>query len=169
MNELDFAIIIVVVVSALIGVVRGFIRETLSLIAWITALWLAFVYAEPASAVFIKYIKDPTLRLIAAFTAIFVATVLVLAIVSYFLHKVLVGRGVRGTDRVLGGLFGIARGIVVIAGLLLLANAISLPYEQWVRNSLLVKHVQPVVKIMADLLPEDFRKVRAQAGKSGIP
>lgn len=168
MTAVDYIILVVIAISAIIGIVRGFIRETLSLISWIAAFWLAFVFAEPASASLTGYIDKPTLRVVAAFAGIFVATLLLLTLISYFLHKLLVGRGVQGTDRILGGLFGVARGLVIVAVLLILLKVIPVIEEQRLQQAILVRQFQPLVTMLTDVLPIDMRKYvqSQQAAKS---
>ena len=156
MNWLDLTIIGVVLLFAIIGIVRGFIREVLSLASWILAFWAAFSFADPISNMFTSYIDAPVLRIIAAFAALFVGTLLLLTIVSYFIHKLVSVRGIRGTDRVLGGLFGGLKGAVIIAALMLLAYETVLPQEEWWRTSLLADHFQPLVLVIKQVLPADM-------------
>lgn len=158
MNLADWAILAVTLLSALVGFYRGFIRETLSLISWILAFWAAFSFAEPASVWFTGYIETPQLRLVAAFAAIFVLTLLLLSVLSYVLCRLLLVSGIAGTDRLLGGLFGIARAVVLLAVLLLLARIPGYPQEAWWKQSLLIPHLSPVVAFFHDLLPPDIAK-----------
>ena len=104
MNWFDLAIIGVVLIFAIIGIVRGFIKEVLSLTSWILAFWVAFTFAEPTSDLFGPYIDAPILRIVSAFAALFVCSLLLLTIISYLLHKLLSVSGIKGTDRALGGL-----------------------------------------------------------------
>jgi len=164
-NGVDYVILALVGVSALIGVVRGFIRETLSLVSWIAAFWLAFLYAEPAAATLASYTDKPALRVIAAFAAIFVAVLLLLTIISYFLHKILVGKGVQGTDRILGGLFGTVRGLVVVAALLILLKVIPIVDQKWLTQAFLVRQFTPLTTMLIDVLPEDMRQMVASGPK----
>jgi len=158
MNEADWAILGVTVVSALVGFYRGFIRETLSLISWIVAFWAAFSFAERASVYFTAYIESPQLRIVAAFAALFVTTLLLLSVLSYLLYRLLLAGGVAGTDRILGGLFGIARAVVLVSVVLLLARLTAYPQEQWWRQSLLIRQLNPVVVFFYQLLPPDIAK-----------
>ncbi|HSH41553.1 MAG TPA: CvpA family protein [Arenicellales bacterium] len=158
MNVADWAIIAVTLLSALVGFYRGFIRETLSLISWILAFWAAFSFAEPAGVWFTGYIDSPQLRMVAAFAAIFVATLLVLSLLSYLLCRLFLVSGIVGTDRLLGGLFGIARAVVLVAVLLLLARIPGYQQEPWWQQSVLIPRLTPVVLFFQDLLPPDVAK-----------
>ena len=158
MNWFDLAIIGVVLIFFVIGIVRGFIREVLSLLSWILAFWVAFTFADPISHIFQAYIEAPVLRIVASFAALFVSTLILLTVISFLIHKLLSVSGIKGTDRALGGLFGGVKGLVIIALLMLFAHETVLPQEKWWRNSLLAGHFQPLVLIIRDLLPPDMTR-----------
>jgi len=156
MNWFDVSIITVILIFSVIGTIRGLIREVLSLVSWILAFWVAFTFADPVSQVFEPYIDAPVLRVIASFAALFVITLLLLTLASFLLHKLLSVSGIRGIDRILGGLFGALKGGVIIAALMLFANETVLPQEEWWRSSLLAVHFKPLVLIIRDVLPSDI-------------
>lgn len=163
MNWFDLAILGVILVFAVIGIVRGFIKEVLSLASWILSFWVAFTFAEPTSYLFEPYIDAPLLRLVSAFAALFVVTLLLLTIISYLLHKLLSVKGIKGTDRVLGGMFGAVKGLVIVAALMLFAQETVLPQEVWWRSSALAGHFQPLVLVLRDLLPIEMDGAPQQA------
>lgn len=158
MNWFDLAIIGIVLLFSAIGIIRGFIKEVLSLLSWILAFWLAFTFADSASYLLEPYIAAPVLRVIAAFAALFISALLLLTVLSFLTHRLLSVSGIKGTDRVLGGLFGAVKGLVIIAALMLFAHETVLPQEKWWRNSILAGHFQPLVLIIRDLLPPDMTK-----------
>lgn len=158
MNWADLAILALVLVSALVGFYRGFIRETLSLISWILAFWAAFSFSQPGSAWFVQYIESPQLRIVAAFAVIFVASLLLLSLISYLLCRLLLVSGIAGTDRLLGGLFGIVRAVVLVSVVLLLARIPGYPQEIWWKQSILIQQLTPVVVFFHELLPPDIAK-----------
>ena len=158
MNWFDLAIIAIVLLFAVIGVIRGFIREVLSLLSWILAFWLAFTFADATSYLLEPYIEAPVLRVIAAFAALFISALLLFTVISFLVHKLLAVSGIKGTDRALGGLFGAVKGLVIIAALMLFAHETVLPQEKWWRTSLLASHFQPLVLVIRDLLPPDMTK-----------
>jgi len=156
MNWFDLAIIGVVLIFAIIGLVRGFIKEVLSLVSWILSFWLAFTFSEPASYAFDPYIDAPVLRVVATFAALFVCSLLLLTIISFLIHKLLSVSGIKGTDRVLGGVFGGLKGLLIVAALMLFAQETVLPQETWWQSSRLAVHFQPLVLMIKDLLPADL-------------
>lgn len=158
MNELDLAIGALVLISALIGLVRGFVRETLSLASWILAFGVAWLYAEPASGFFRQYIDSPSLRTIAGFTAIFLATLLLATVLSHFLHQLGTKVGLAGPNRSLGFLFGMIRGGIIVAVLVLLAGTTPLPQESWWKQSVLVGYFQSLALTLLDFVPPNIAR-----------
>jgi membrane protein required for colicin V production len=162
-NTVDLVIIGIVALSAIVGLVRGFIREVLSLVSWTAALVLAYLYYEPASAWLASHVENPQLRLMLAFAGVFVASLFAFTALSYLLHKGMVKDGVKGTDRLLGGLFGVARGAVVVIGtVLLLAGLTDLPKQQNWQESQLLPRLKPALDVARDMLPKQIAdKLRA--------
>lgn len=145
MNWLDYAILVIIALSAIISVIRGFVREVLSLIVWIGAFWIGIRFSPQAAVYLQDYIASPTLQMVTAFTILFVATLLLGALVNYLAGQ-LVGRtGLSGTDRIIGIVFGVARGVVVVAVLMLAAGLTALPREPWWQQSTLIPHIQPLI------------------------
>ena len=156
MNWFDLAIIGVIFIFLIVGLIRGLIKEVLSLVSWILSFWLAFTFAESTSAYFEPYLDSPLLRVIAAFAVLFVLSMLFLSAIGYLLHKILAVSGIRGIDRILGGLFGAAKGLVIIAALMLFAQETVLPEEDWWQKSMLTPHFQPLVEVIRSALPADI-------------
>jgi membrane protein required for colicin V production len=136
----DWAIIAVILVSGLISLRRGFIKEALSLVIWIVAGAIAWLFGGALAEHLGGYIETPSARTIAACAILFVAALLVGALINFVLGQLVHATGLTGTDRLLGMVFGVARGallVVVLVGLLSLA-----PVQQdiWWRESSLVPH-----------------------------
>ncbi len=145
MNWLDYAILAIIAVSALISLVRGFVREVLSLIVWVLAFWVGIRFSQPLSEHLVDYIASPTLRLGTAFAALFIVTLILGAIINYMAGQLVSRTGLTGTDRFIGVLFGIGRGVIVVAVLMLAAGLTALPREPWWQESLLAEQIQPWV------------------------
>lgn len=140
MPVIDYVIIAVIVISALVSFARGFLREALSLIAWSLAIVSAFNFAPDAAPYFGKWLADPTLQYWAAVVALFLGTLLVCGIVNWLIGQFFSEFGTSGTDRSLGILLGGARGAVVVALLLLGGKVISLPLDKWGEGAKIYPH-----------------------------
>jgi membrane protein required for colicin V production len=155
MNWADYAIIAIVVVSAAISVLRGFLREALSLLGWVLAFWLALTFAADVSKLFENSISQPSMRHAVAFFAIVVLSLVVTAIVMYLVRIIVDKTEITGTDRALGIVFGVARGIVIVAILVLFAGLTALPKDPWWRESLFLPHIQVLAMEIRSILPPE--------------
>lgn len=151
----DYAIIAILVVSAGISVLRGFLREAISLLGWVFAFWLALTFADDVSGLFARHVPQPSIRHALAFFTIVVATLIITAIVMYFVRLIIDKTEITGTDRALGIVFGIARGIVIVAILVLFAGLTALPQDPWWRESTFLPHFQVLAIELQSLLPPD--------------
>lgn len=139
MNWADWTILAIVGISTLIGLYRGFVREILSLLTWIAAFVIAMMFRDELAPLLSRLVDTPSLQVIAAFAIIFIFTLLAGAGLNMTLSAFVKATGLSGTDRVLGMVFGLLRGAIVVMALLILAPAL-VPVEQdvWWRESALI-------------------------------
>jgi len=159
MNWVDYAILAILVVSAGISVLRGFLREAISLLGWVLAFWLALTFADDIGALFAGHISQPAMRHGVAFFAIVVVSLVGTAIVMYLVRLIIDKTEITGTDRALGIVFGIARGIVIVAILVLLAGLTEVPKDPWWRESTFLPHFQVLAVELQSLLPTDVARL----------
>jgi len=159
MNWLDVAILVLIALSAVISLMRGFVREALSLAAWILAFWVALTFASRLAAMpwMSAQIDSPTARISAAFIALFLLTLVVSALINFVIAQLVSTTGLRGTDRLVGAVFGVARGVALVGVLVLLAGFTQLPRERWWEESLLLPQFEAVAVWMKAFLPADVQ------------
>jgi|TARA_Y100001970_G_scaffold274280_1_gene373766 membrane protein required for colicin V production len=136
----DWAIVAIIAVSALISLTRGFVKEALSLLTWVIAGLVAWLFGGALAELLVPYIETPSLRVIAACSILFVMTLLLGGLVNYLISQLVKATGLSGTDRFLGMVFGAARGallVVVAVGLLSLAPVEA---DAWWRESVVIPH-----------------------------
>lgn len=162
---LDYVIFAVLGVSAVVGVVRGLVRELLALLSWVVSVWLAFQYAETVASSLGPYIESPEIRYVVALTVIFVVSLLLLSMTSIILVKLLTWAGVAGTDRTLGGLFGLARGVAVALVIIFILRLTPAAGKPWLNNSILVPYFEPIYEYLDD---QDFLQPLQETLPSGV-
>jgi membrane protein required for colicin V production len=113
MAAIDYVVIAILIISALIGLSRGVVREVLSLTIWALAVILALMFADRLAEVLEGRIAGASMRYVAAFAMIFVTTLLAGGIVQWLVMRLVETTGLSGTDRLIGLLFGGLRGAVV--------------------------------------------------------
>jgi len=138
MSGIDYVILAVIVVSALIGIWRGFVREALSLLVWVVAFWFAYSWSQSLTFMLVDFIVDPGLRLIVTFVVLFLSVHIVGFVVSRLLSALIKSVGLKGVDRVAGAGFGLVRGIVAIAALVLVAEMTPITQEAMWQQSFMV-------------------------------
>jgi membrane protein required for colicin V production len=156
MSWIDLAIIALVVLSAVLSLFRGFVKEALALASWLVALWVSMIFYEDLAVVLSQWIAEPSIQNIAAFGILFIGVLLVGALVNYLAGKLVVKSGLAVTDRMLGVVFGVARGIVIVAILVLFAGLTPMPQDSWWQSSQLIGYFQEFAMWMREYLPEDI-------------
>lgn len=156
MSWFDIAILCVILLSSLISLVRGFVKESISLATWLIAGFIALNYYLVFSQVLSPYIESPTISQGVAFGVLFIATLVVGAIINYMVSQLVNKTGLSGTDKMLGIIFGAARGILIVSMVILFAGLTPMPAEAWWQESVLVEHFMSIALWIRDLLPEDM-------------
>jgi membrane protein required for colicin V production len=162
-NWLDYCIIAVVGLSIIISLVRGFVRESLSLTTWVLAVWLAVKFHPTLAPMLVSMIQSEMIRSVAAFLAIFFVVLVVGTILSYAIARLVHKTGLSGTDRLLGSLFGFARGVFLIALLLLVVELFDEPQpeeQQWLEASRLAGYFTPLTDWLVQRVPQSLEDSR---------
>lgn len=155
MSWLDLVIIVIIVLSALISVIRGFVKETISLITWIVAGILAFRYFAPLAVVLEPYVSAPTIRNITAFAVLFISTLVIGAIINFIMSQLVDRTGLGGTDKALGVIFGAARGVLIVTMIVLLASLTPMPETSWWQDSAMMGFFQQLAEWLKGIIPDN--------------
>lgn len=157
MNWVDFAIIGVVLLSALVGVARGLIREVLSLGIWIAAVGVAWFFHRDVADLLTAQLSAPSLRIAVAFIALVLMVLFFGAILGAVLTTLIDRSGLGGLDRALGLAFGAARGAVVVAMVVFLVALTPLPSDPMWQGSRMIGDFQALADWFLGLVPEQVQ------------
>lgn len=157
MTPVDWALVVVLSLSILLGVLRGVVREMFALAGWIVGILLALQFAAPIGAWLPVELPSGARTALVALVIV-VATLLLAALVAAVLRSLLSVARLSLEDRLLGGLFGVLRGLIVIGLGVLLAATVSAPRQPWWQASLLLPWAQASVRFASPLLPESLAR-----------
>jgi membrane protein required for colicin V production len=156
MNWPDYAILAVIAISILVGALRGFIKEVFSLLVWAAAFVIAYQFGGDVAALMEDTVRLPSVRTAMGFTGLFVAVLLLGGLLNYLLGRMVESTGLSGTDRLLGGVFGAARGLALVVATLLVAGFTPIPADPWWQESRTIERLMPLVEWAASWLPESL-------------
>lgn len=142
MNWADWVILGILLISSLISLKRGFVKEALSLVNWVLAFFLAATFRDPFSRILEPYISTASIRDLSSFAILFALALLVGALVNYLIGELIKKSGLSGTDMMLGMLFGFFRGfLIVMAVLILVPPLVAIDEDLWWKQSVLIPHL----------------------------
>lgn len=137
MTLLDYAVLAIIGFSILLSVIRGLVREVVALAAWAIAFVVAYLFGGQLAALMPVEIPGEELRWLAGFATLFFLVLLVMSLVAIALSQLVKSAGLSVEDRVLGAVFGLARGLVLVMMLVLIAGATPLPQQPVWREAML--------------------------------
>ena len=158
MHWADIAVISVIGLSVLISLFRGFVKEAISLATWIAAVVVAMLFSSRLASYLPVSIESGTVRVVIAFFVLFLITLIVGAIINYLISQMVSKTGLSGTDRLLGVIFGVARGGLIVAVLVLLAGLTNMPKESWWQSTRTLPFFEKIAVQVKDVMPADWQK-----------
>ena len=156
MNWLDYAVLAVLGVSLVWSALRGVVREIMSLAGWVMAFLAASLFAGPLALALPAAVPGEPLRVLVAYVAIFMVVLVISGLTGSLLAKLVKVAGLGAADRLLGALFGLARGAVLVLVLALMAGLTSAPRQPIWRDSVAGAPLAAVALALKSWLPETF-------------
>lgn len=153
----DWVLLGVLLASLLVGLWRGLVYEVLSLAGWVGAFILAQWLAADVVA-FLPFLKEAAaqVKYALAFALVFVATLFAAGLLSWLVKKLVETVGLRPVDRALGGIFGLARGMVLLLALTVVLQLMGLTSEAWWQNATGPGWLDMTLKGLKPLLPQEL-------------
>jgi membrane protein required for colicin V production len=153
MSGLDYAAIGVILVSIVWGVWRGLMREVMSLAGWVIAFLAANAVAGPLGELLPASMASPEIRILIAFAVVFVVVLSAATIAGMLLSKLFKAAGLGGVDRTLGGVFGLARGVLILLAFAVAAGLTALPRDALWKESVAAGMLERTVLQLKPWLP----------------
>jgi len=158
MTVFDLIVILVVAISVGFSIWRGMVREVLALLSWIMAFWLAKLFAAVVAGWLPSSWSHQGLRIAIGFVAVMLVSVVVLSLFSALIVHLVKVAGLTASDRMLGAVFGLLRGLLIVVILVLLGGMTSEPREPYWRHALFSPPLEKLASWAKPWLPEDIAR-----------
>lgn len=162
---LDIIFIVLLTISILLGLIRGVIREVLSLAGLIASVYLAFTFSDMIANKYVsKFLEDPSISYIVTFVLIIIATLFAVTLVNLFFSQLLKASGLSVLNRILGAIFGVLRGALICSILVMVISFIpGVTAQNWWKNSSLVPVFSQLSKSAVKHMPDEMSNYFSQA------
>jgi membrane protein required for colicin V production len=154
----DYLVLFILIASVVISMLRGLMKEILSLVSWIVAFVVANMWGGDLAPLLPEAIPGMALRLIVAFLILFIGVRLLMGLLMMAVDAAINAAGLTLADRGLGGLFGLARGVVIVLAGVMLAGMTDLPKQDFWRNALLSPMAETGARTVQPFLPADISR-----------
>lgn len=154
MIPIDYLLIGILGASAIVGVLRGFVKEALSLMGWILAIWGAWRFGPAVAAWLPDFLDDGTVKIWIARLTVLIGVLFVSGLLSWLVSMLIDKSALSGTNRVVGMVFGLARGVVFAGFAVYLLEVAGLDEEPWWPDSKLIPYVAPIAQKLSELAAE---------------
>lgn len=154
MIAVDYLLIAILVLSAVIGLFRGFVKEAISLLGWILAIWGAWRFGADVAALLPDFVDDGTVKIWAARLLVLIGVLFVSGLLSWLTSLLVEKTGLSGTNRMVGMVFGLARGVIFAGVAVYLLDVAGFDEESWWSESKLIPYVAPIAQKLNDLAAE---------------
>lgn len=151
MVTVDYLLLAVAILSGVFGLLRGFVKEALSLAGWVVAAWSAFHFGGPVAERLPDIIQDPVLKLWSARFVVLIGVLIASGVISGLVSFLFSRTWLTGTDRVIGMVFGLARGVVLIALLVAGLDMAGFRADPWWNESKLIPYAAPLAERLRDV------------------
>ena len=136
MTIFDYVVLLIISLSVILSVMRGLLREVLAILSWIVSFYVAKTYASQIIPMMPSNIPNDSLRFLAAFLVLFFATLIITSLLSIPLAEIFNKVGLSWLNRLLGAVFGFARGVLIVGIVVFLAGLTSIPQDSMWRNAM---------------------------------
>ena len=153
MTVVDIVVIFVIFLPALFSLIRGFVKEAISLATWIIAIWLAATFAPKLAAALPDSLESEAVRQAVAFAVLFILTLMIGALVNMLVSQMVKKTGLSGADRIFGVIFGVLRGGLIIIVFVVIGGMTPLTELDWWQSSVLLQWFESTAIVIQEYIP----------------
>jgi membrane protein required for colicin V production len=157
-NTLDYIVLLVLLLTMVHGLMTGMVKSLFSLAAWALAFVLGKWGALVVAPLLPIGIESPGIRYFAGFAVVFLLVLIAMVLLGHALATLVAAVGLGSTDKFLGGVLGLAKGLVILTGLTLAAGLTSLPRTDFWKRAMLSSSLQAMAQRALPLVPADVAK-----------
>ena len=156
MTIFDYLLLFVLVTSVLISMMRGLVKEMLSLVSWVVAFILANAYGATVAKFLPEVVPGEAIRLLLAFVVVFIGVRILMGLLGMTVDALVKVTGMSLADRTLGSVFGLARGLVIVLTAVILCGMTSIPQQPFWKNALLSPYAEQGARAIKPYLPAAY-------------
>lgn len=156
MTIFDYCVLFILICSVIISTMRGLVKEMLSLAGWVVAFVLANAYCASLATLLPAIVPGAAVRLMLAFVALFIGVRVLMGLLTLALDALITASGLTLADRGLGGLFGLARGMLIVLAGVILCGMTAIPQQPFWKNALLSPLAETAARTIKPYLPAAY-------------
>ena len=158
MTIFDYVVLGIFFISVILSIIRGFVREVLSIAGWVIAFIAASTFAHDFEPYIPSEIGGESLRIISAFILVFIVTLIISVLITTLLNTLIKNVGLGFIDRILGAFFGFSRALIIVMVLVLIAGLTALPQQSLWQQAVLSTPMEALAEHVLPWLPDDLSK-----------
>lgn len=167
MLTIDYILLAALLVSVAVGVFRGFFKEALSLVTWVAALWIALRFSSVLEPM-LASISSEALRIWSARLIMFILILIAGGLLNALIGILVTKTGLTGTDRILGMVFGAARGVLIVGIAVMMFRLLDLDREDWWSESLVIPLAMPVADVLQTMFHQGLGRLEEIVPPAGV-
>jgi membrane protein required for colicin V production len=169
MPVIDIIILVAIIVSVVVGMVRGFVKEAISIAALLLAIWAAIYFGPAVGVAMAGWLDSEELQMWFGRIFLFAVILSIGGVLSWGLSKLVRLSILSGMDRFLGSLFGVCRGLLLIAVAIILGQYAGFSNDPWWQGSMLIPHLEVVADWIKEMAPQGYELLTPDAPADSLP
>jgi len=160
---IDYVLLAVLVLSSIVGLFRGIIKEGLSLVSWVAAIWCGWRFGAAAGAALPHIVDSQVIQMWFGRIVVLVTILIVGGLLGWLLSYLTDKSGLSGTDRLIGMVFGLGRGIVLAGLVVIVLQMAGFDRDSWWKESRLIPYAAPVAALLRQKAQGEIKRLQEHA------